>query len=170
MLFGGLLCRYVISGWVYIFIFTGLAGFIWFPLWLWLVADSPLSHRSISDEERDYVCKHIGIDSKNDQKKSVSFATLPWRNMLHSKPLIALLLSQFFNSFGLFFLYTNVGKLLTEIVRVSPQHTGYILAGGFLLMPIVCVATGKIELEKDFSNEFEFSKVLSLIILFEQNS
>ena len=144
MLFGGLLCRYVISGWVYTFILSGILGFIWVPLWLCLVADSPLSHPTISDEERSYLCEHTGIDSKSDKKKCISFATLPWQRILHSKPLIGLFLSQFFNLFGLFFFYTNVGKLLTEIHGVSPQHAGSILAGGFLLMPIVCVSTGKI--------------------------
>ena len=143
MFFGGLLCRYVTSGWVYIFVLTGFFGFIWLPLWLWLVADSPQSHPTISEQERSYLCEQTGIGSQTGKTKSVSFTSLPWRKILRSKPVIGLFLSQFFNLFGLFFFYTNVGKLLTEVHGISAQYTGYILAGGFVLMPIICLSAGK---------------------------
>ena len=143
MLIGGVFCRYVSSGWVYIFVLTSILGFIWLPLWLWLVADSPRSHRTISEKERDYICEHIGIGT-NDKKKSVSFASLPWKKVIRSKPIIALFITQFCNLFGLFFFYTNVGKLLTEIHRIPPQYAGYVLAGGFLFMQIVILSTGEI--------------------------
>ena len=45
--------------------------------------------------------------------------------------------------FGLLFFYSNVGKLLTEIHHVSPQYAGYVLAGGFILMPISSLSSGK---------------------------
>ncbi|CAF4541715.1 unnamed protein product [Rotaria sp. Silwood1] len=142
MLIGGLFCRYVSSGWIYIFLLTSVFGFIWFPLWMWFVADSPLSHRTISEQERNYICKHIGIGTDNNKKRSTSFASVPWKKILRSKPIIALVISQFCNLFGLFFFYTNVGKLLTEIHRVPAQKAGYVLAGGFIFMPIVSLSTG----------------------------
>ena len=171
MLFGGLLCRYMTSGWIYIFLLTSIFGFIWVPLWLWLVADSPQSHPTISEQERNYLCEQIGIGSKSDKKKSVSFSSLPWRKILRSKPIVTLFLTQCCNLLGLLFLYTNIGKLLTEIHGISTQHTGYVLAGGFLLMPIVCLSTGKIDNQmiekKDFASHW-ISQVLLLISLFDQ--
>ena len=146
MLLGGLLCRYVTSGWFYIFIMAGLLGFIWLPLWLWLAADSPLVHPTISEQERQYICDRIGISRDiDDQKKKrvVSFSSLPWKKIVHSKAIIGLVLSQLFNVFGLFFFYANVGKILTEIHRVPTQYAGYILAGGFILMPISSLSSGK---------------------------
>ncbi|CAF2343455.1 unnamed protein product [Rotaria sp. Silwood2] len=142
MLIGGLLCRYVSSGWVYIFLLTSMFGFIWLPLWMWLVADSPLSHRKISEQERNYICERIGISTDKKEKPSTSFASVPWKKVLRSKPIMALVISQFCNLFGLFFFYTNVGKLLTEIHRVPSQQAGYVLAGGFIFMPIVSLSTG----------------------------
>jgi hypothetical protein len=144
MLIGGLFCRYVSAGWVYIFVLTGIFGFIWLPLWLWLVADSPQIHRTISERERRYICEHIGIDTNKKTKKSTSFTSLPWKKIINSKPVIALFITQFCNLFGLFFFYTNIGKLLTEIHHVPTQYAGYLLAGGFLLMPIVSLSTGMI--------------------------
>lgn len=143
MLLGGMLCRYITSGWLYIFLFTGFIGFIWLPLWLWLAADSPIVHSHISEEEKNYICDHIGLNMKEKQKTSAP-PSVPWGKAFRSKPLIALLICQFLNVISLFFFYTNVGKILTELHHISPQYTGYILAGGFLLMPISSLSAGKI--------------------------
>ncbi|UJR28150.1 hypothetical protein I4U23_009404 [Adineta vaga] len=144
MLIGGLLCRYVSSGWVYIFLTTALFGFLWLPLWLWLVADTPQTHRTISEKERNYICKHIGLNSDDKKKKTVTLSALPWKRFVRSKPIIALFITECCNLFGLFFFYTNVGKILTEIHRIPPQYTGYVLAGGFILMPISSLSAGVI--------------------------
>jgi len=144
MLLGGLLCRYVISGWVYIFILTSIFGFMWLPLWLWLVADSPQTHRTISEKEKNYICNNLGLDSGDEKKANVTLFSLPWKKIIRSKSIVALLITHFCNLFGLFFLYTNVGKLLTEIHRIPAQYAGYALAGGFILMSIVSLSTGKI--------------------------
>ncbi|CAF0755767.1 unnamed protein product [Adineta steineri] len=144
MLTGGLLCRYVSSGWVYIFLLSALFGFIWLPLWLWLVADSPQTHRTISENERNYICEKLGLVASDKKKKTFSLSSLPWMKFIKSKPIIALLITECCNLFGLFFVYTNVGKILTEIHRVPPQYAGYILAGGFILMPISSLSAGVI--------------------------
>ena len=146
MLLGGLLCRYVTSGWVYIFMTTGLLGFVWLVLWLWLAADSPLVHPTISEQERQYICDRIGIsrDSNKEQKKKpITFSSLPWKKIVQSKPIIALFITECCNLFGLFFFYTNVGKVLTELHGVPTQYAGYILAGGFILMPISSLSAGE---------------------------
>jgi hypothetical protein len=143
MLLGGIFCRYLTSGWIYIFLLTGLFGFIWLPLWMWLVADSPLSHPRISETERKYICDLIGINENNTKKKAVALSSLPWKRIVRSKPIIGLFLTECCNLFGLFFFYTNIGKILTEIHRVPTQYTGYVLAGGFILMPISSLSAGQ---------------------------
>ena len=152
MLIGGVLCRYMNSGWVYIFLLTSIFGFIWLPLWLWLVADSPQIHRTISEKERNYICGKIGTDSEDKKKKIIPLASLPWKNIVRSKPIIGLFITECCNLFGLFFFYTNVGKILTEIHRVPTEYTGYVLAGGFILMPIFSLSAGKKK------NEFDIFK------------
>jgi ACS family sodium-dependent inorganic phosphate cotransporter len=156
MLFGGILCRYVTSGWVYIFLLTSLFGFIWLPLWLLLVTDSPYSHPRISEKEKNYITKELNLNIDN-KKKHIPLADLPWKNFLRSKPIIGLFITECCNLFGLFFFYTNVGKILTEIHHVPTQHAGYILAGGFILMPISCVGSGmRIKLDNFFYLKFRF--------------
>ncbi len=142
MLIGGILCRYVTAGWVYIFVLTSICGFIWLPLWLWFVSDSPHTHRTISDKEKDYISEYLGFGINDKTKKNISLSALPWKKFVRSKPIIGLFVTECCNLFGLFFFYTNVGKILTEIHRVPTQNAGYVLAGGFILMPVSCVASG----------------------------
>lgn len=144
MLIGGVLCRYVTSGWIYIFILTSIFGFIWLPLWLWFVADSPLIHPRIDEKEKNYICQALQIDEQHQKKKSAALGSLPWGRIVKSKPVIALFVTECFNLFGLFFFYTNVGKILTEIHRIPSQYAGYVLAGGFILMPICSLGAGNV--------------------------
>jgi len=139
MLLGGILCRYLYAGWMYIFTFSGLLGFVWLFLWILLAADSPTTHPSISNHERDYICNFTGSTGK---KRSMSLASMPWKNILQSKPLIALFISHIANLFGLFFFLTNLGKILTELLRVPTQFTGYILAFGFFLTLLSSLSSG----------------------------
>lgn len=139
MLLGGILCRYLNAGWMYIFTLSGLLGFVWLMLWILLTADSPTTHPSISNHERDYICNLTGNTGK---KRSMSLASMPWNNILRSKPLIALFISHIANLFGLFFFLTNLGKILTELMRVPTQFTGYILAFGFFLTLLSSLSSG----------------------------
>ncbi|UJR23142.1 hypothetical protein I4U23_026161 [Adineta vaga] len=139
MLLGGVLCRYISAGWMYLFVITGLLGFIWLALWIPLTSESPSNHPTISSHERDYICKLTGNTGK---KRTMSLASIPWKNIFTSKPLIALILTHIANLFGLFFFLTNLGKILTELLRVSTQYTGYILACGFFLTLITSLSSG----------------------------
>jgi predicted MFS family arabinose efflux permease len=140
MLVGGILCRYLYSGWMYLFFLSGMLGFIWLALWISLTANSPNNHRTISHHERDYICNLTGSTGK---KRSMSLASIPWKNICTSKPLIALFITHIANLFGLFFFLTNLGKILTELHRVPTQYTGYILAFGFFLTLITSLSSGK---------------------------
>ncbi len=142
VLIGGVLCRYVNSGWVYIFLISGILGFLWLPLWLWLVSDSPETHRNISIHEREYIQNIIGKNIQNKNRRPISLGLLPWKNIVQSKAIIGLFFTQLCNLFGLFFFLSNLGKILTEIQHIPSQYTGYILACGFMLMLLGAVSSG----------------------------
>ncbi|CAF2453705.1 unnamed protein product [Rotaria sp. Silwood2] len=139
MLLGGISCRYLNSGWMYLFFLTSILGFVWFALWVTLTANSPSEHKTISSHERDYICNLTGHTGK---KRAMSLASIPWKNIVTSKPLIALIITHMSNLFGLFFFLTNLGKILTELHRVPPQYTGYILSFGFFLTLLTSLTSG----------------------------
>jgi MFS family permease len=140
MLTGGVLCRYFYAGWMYLFFVSSILGFIWFILWTTLTADSPNHHKTISDHERDYICKLTGSTGK---KRAMSLASIPWKNIVTSKPLNALMVTHIANLFGLFFFLTNLGKILNQLLRLQAQHTGYILSFGFFLTLLSSLTSGK---------------------------
>lgn len=47
MLLGGILCRYLSSGWMYTFFLTGALGFVWLALWIPLTSNSPADRKSV---------------------------------------------------------------------------------------------------------------------------
>jgi ACS family sodium-dependent inorganic phosphate cotransporter-like MFS transporter 5 len=131
---GGVLCRYVHSGWIYIFFISGILGFIWLPFWMWQVSDSPENHRSISNTEREYIGNILGKHVQNQHRRPISLGSLPWKNILRSKPVIGLFFTQLCSMFGFIFFLSNFGKILTEIHRIPTQYTGDIFACGALFM------------------------------------
>ncbi|CAF3466602.1 unnamed protein product [Rotaria socialis] len=130
MLIGGLLCRYLDAGWMYLFIGSSLIGFIWLVLWILFTASSPQLHKTISNHERDYI---VGLTGSTGKKRTMSLASIPWKRIVKSKPVVALILTHIANLFGLFFFLTNLGKISTQLLQFSAQHTGYILCFGFFL-------------------------------------
>jgi ACS family sodium-dependent inorganic phosphate cotransporter len=53
MLFGGLIAAY--WSWEWIFYLSGISGLIWSLCWFYLIAESPATHSTISNEELTYI-------------------------------------------------------------------------------------------------------------------
>ncbi len=127
---------------MHIFLLSGILGFLWLPLWMWLVSDSPEDHPTISKIEREYIQNIIGKNVSNKNRRPVSLTALPWKTIVRSKPVIGLFVTELCNLFGLFFFLCNLGKILTEIHHVPSQYTGYVLACGFMFMFFGSIAAG----------------------------
>ena len=149
MLLGGIFCSKFQSGWMYLFFLTSILGFVWLILWIILTSNSPTDHPRISSHERDYICNLTGSTGK---KRPMKLSSIPWKNIVTSKPLIGLFISHVANLFGLFFFLTNLGKILTELHQVPPQYAGYILAFGFSLTLSSSLLSGKVNERKKQKN------------------
>ena len=108
-----------------------------------VVDDSPAEHRFISEKERRYICDNLGI-KKNAKKKSAALNSVPWKDIVRTPAIIALFITEFCNLFGLFFFYTNVGKIMTQVHGVRTNDAGYVLCIGFILMPIFSLSSGSL--------------------------
>ncbi len=122
---------------------SGILGFIWLPLWIWQVSDTPEKHRSISNTEREYIENIIGKNLQNKNRRPMSLWSLPWKKIVRSKPVIGIFFTELCILFGLFFFLSNLGKLMTEIHHIPTQYTGYILACGYMLMLVGNISSGK---------------------------
>jgi MFS family permease len=139
MLIGGICCRYLSSGWMYLFFLTSILGFVWLTLWILFTAASPDLHPTISAHERNYITSLTGNTGK---KRAMSLASIPWKKIVTSKPLNALIVTHIANLFGLFFFLTNLGKISNQLFKLQPQLTGYILSFGFFLTLLSSLLSG----------------------------
>ncbi|XP_008047910.2 sialin-like, partial [Carlito syrichta] len=53
----GIICYYM--NWTYVFYFFGILGIFWFILWIWLVSDTPETHKTISYCEKEYILSSL---------------------------------------------------------------------------------------------------------------
>ena len=74
------------GGWPSIFYVTGSLALLWTLVWFWLIYDSPSTHPTISQEERDYIIASL-------EEKSQKTPPTPWRGMLSSSPFWALMVA-----------------------------------------------------------------------------
>ncbi|MBI4581399.1 MAG: MFS transporter [Planctomycetes bacterium] len=98
-LVGWLIIRF---GWQAAFVVTGLTGFLWLALWLWLY-HPPGSHPRLTAEERDLILLGQEADTNNDAP-TVAQARGAWKEAL-SKPSIWALMAARFISDPVWFFY-----------------------------------------------------------------
>ncbi|KAL0275646.1 UNVERIFIED_CONTAM: hypothetical protein PYX00_003443 [Menopon gallinae] len=106
-------CGYLIVelGWESVFYVTGMIGVLWSVMWFVLIYDSPAEHPRISAEERAFIEDSIGTTSNKGKALAV-----PWKCMLSSFPVWAIIVTHGCSVFGYF-----------TVVNQLPTFTKYIL-------------------------------------------
>ena len=97
-------------------------------IWLCFVADAPDKHSSISKTELEYIQNSLG-----DSVSKVQDQPLPIWDILTSVPFMALLVLQFGNLFGLFFLITATPRFMMEVLGFKLANAGCISSIPYLL-------------------------------------
>ncbi|XP_034952204.1 uncharacterized protein [Chelonus insularis] len=117
MQIGGLLIA--TFGWESVFYFTGGLGTIWSIIWFLVVYDSPAEHPRISAEERRYIEEAIGFTAS----KKVVYA-VPWKSMLTSMPVWAIIITGACNAFGFFTIFTQLPTYMKFILNYKIEENG----------------------------------------------
>ncbi|KAM8779028.1 sialin isoform 3-T3 [Rhynchonycteris naso] len=115
----GIICFYM--NWTYVFYFFGVVGIIWFVLWIWLVSDTPETHKTISHQEREYILS--SLKNQLSSQKSV-----PWIPILKSLPLWAIVVAHFSYNWSFYTLLTLLPTYMKEILRFNVQENGILSA------------------------------------------
>nr|XP_057914003.1 sialin [Doryrhamphus excisus] len=116
----GEICFYL--DWTYVFYIFGAVGLLWFVLWSFLVFDSPNTHRWISERERLYIVSSLKNELSN------SHADIPWRAMLTSGPLLAIVVAHFAYNWTFYTLLTLLPTYMKDILGFSIQENGWLSA------------------------------------------
>uniref|UniRef100_A0A1B6M806 Putative inorganic phosphate cotransporter n=1 Tax=Graphocephala atropunctata TaxID=36148 RepID=A0A1B6M806_9HEMI len=116
-------------GWPSIFYSTGLCGVLWAVVWLFVGANSPDSHPSISDNEREYINSAlVNTSAENNKLKT------PWRSVLSSVPLWALLVTHLGQNWGYWMLLTQLPNYFSHVLDFNIQNNGLMTALPYLIM------------------------------------
>ncbi|XP_059557157.1 sialin isoform X4 [Myotis daubentonii] len=115
----GIICVYM--DWTYVFYFFGIVGIIWFVLWIWLVSNTPETHKTVSHQEKEYILS--SLKNQLSSQKSV-----PWIPMLKSLPLWAIVVAHFSYNWTFYTLLTLLPTYMKEILRFNVQENGILSA------------------------------------------
>ncbi|XP_059587184.1 sialin isoform X3 [Alligator mississippiensis] len=131
----GLICYYM--NWVYVFYIFGALGILWFFFWIWLVSDTPQTHRRISHTEREYI-----LSSLKDQLSTQK--SVPWEPMLKSIPLWAIVVAHFSYNWTFYTLLTLLPTYMKEILRFDVQENGLLSALPYFGCWVCIILSGQI--------------------------
>ncbi|XP_041535494.1 sialin isoform X2 [Microtus oregoni] len=115
----GIICYYM--NWTYVFYLFGVIGIVWFILWMWLVSDTPETHKTISHYEKEYI-----VSSLKNQLSSQK--AVPWASILKSLPLWAIVVAHFSYNWTFYTLLTLLPTYMKEILRFNVQENGILSA------------------------------------------
>uniref|UniRef100_A0A1B6KV19 Putative inorganic phosphate cotransporter n=1 Tax=Graphocephala atropunctata TaxID=36148 RepID=A0A1B6KV19_9HEMI len=121
-------------GWPSIFYSTGLCGVLWAVVWLFVGADSPDSHPSISDSEREYINESLVYTSAENHKLKT-----PWKSIVTSVPLWALLITQLGQNWGYWMFLTQLPNYFSHVLNFNIQNNGLMTALPYLVMGMLTI-------------------------------
>ncbi|ALC49104.1 MFS10, partial [Drosophila busckii] len=129
-----------LGGWPAAFYIFGLLGILWFIAWMYLVYDKPSEHPRITRKERAYIerCLHV---EEEEQELPSQPESIPWRGILTSVPLWAILLTQCGQSWAFYTQLTELPTYMSNMLHFDIQSNALLNAVPYLtawFMGIAC--------------------------------
>lgn len=118
----GILIQYSSIGWPVVFDFFGSCAILWFFAWVVLCYSYPDLHPFITDKERKYIRESTCQHTQRYRHPT------PWRQMMTSGPLWALLIGNIGFSWGFFTMISDLPKYMSEVLKFSIQANGFLSA------------------------------------------
>ncbi|TKR77328.1 hypothetical protein L596_018323 [Steinernema carpocapsae] len=115
-------------------------GILWAIWWLRISAPTPDTHKHISNEERRYIIKQVGPVSSGE----MTLTTVPWRKILTSLPVWAIVFASFCRSWSFFMLLGNQLTYMQDVLKLQTHHSGLVSAIPQFLLAVTIIASGQI--------------------------
>ncbi|XP_012787603.1 sialin isoform X1 [Sorex araneus] len=131
----GIICYYM--NWTYVFYFFGVVGIIWFIFWICLTSETPETHKTISQYEKEYI-----LSSLRNQLSSQK--SIPWIPMLKSLPLWAIVVAHFSSNWTFYTLLTLLPTYMNEILRFNIQENGVLSAVPYFGCWVCMILSGQL--------------------------
>ncbi|KAK6101483.1 Major Facilitator Superfamily protein [Brugia pahangi] len=125
--------------WCAPFYFFGAAGILWFPIWFAVSASTPEKSKSISDDEKRFIMEQVGQVTSSP----ATLTTIPWKEILLSAPVWAIVINNFCRSWTFFLLLGNQLTYMKDVLHLEIQSGGLISSLPHALMSVVVLASGQ---------------------------
>ncbi|XP_063531911.1 vesicular glutamate transporter 1 isoform X2 [Cydia strobilella] len=125
------------TGWPGIFYVFGIMGLVWTTVWWLVVKESPEKDPRISPAELKYI-----QDSRGTQAIEGSKIRHPWRAMLTSGPVWAIVMAHFSENWGFYTLLTFLPTFMQDVFKFETSATGWLSAVPYLAMAIILQVAG----------------------------
>ncbi|XP_076175055.1 putative inorganic phosphate cotransporter isoform X2 [Ptiloglossa arizonensis] len=131
----GIILHYSEIGWQAVFYVFGSIGVVWFLIWLVTCYNNPDTHPYISEREKNFLRERMHTHT---HKKPPS---APWRHILTSVPVWALITAQIGHDWGFFTLVNDLPKYMSSVLKYSIKSNGLLSALPYLTMWVCSVIT-----------------------------
>lgn len=125
-------------GWESVFYVFGAIGVAWLILWMIIVRKCPENDRFIKEEEKRYIVSKLG-NNHHSQTKHIS---PPWKAMLTSAPVWAIVASHCAENWGFYTLLTQLPTFLSNVFDFHLEKTGFLSAVPYLTMGLLLFVSG----------------------------
>ncbi|KAK5975981.1 hypothetical protein GCK32_008810, partial [Trichostrongylus colubriformis] len=127
-------------GWSAPFYLYGFAGVIWAVFWFSLTFEKPAFHPTITQEEKKYIEDAIGHVSATHP----TFSSIPWKAIVTSKPVWAIIVANFARSWTFYLLLQNQLTYMKEALNINISDSGFLAALPHAVMGIVVLFGGQL--------------------------
>ncbi|XP_073974183.1 sialin-like isoform X2 [Rhodnius prolixus] len=123
--------------WPIVFYLFGALGVIWYLAWCFTCYSDPASHPYVSQKEKDYLQETLGC-----LKRKENLPPIPWKAMVVSMPLWALIIGQVGHDWALFTISTDGPKYMKSVMKFNSMQNGILISLPFLVMWFTALGTG----------------------------
>ncbi|XP_012544235.1 sialin isoform X1 [Bombyx mandarina] len=123
------------TGWPGIFYVFGILGLIWTTVWWIVVKESPEKDPRISAAELKYIQETRGTTLTDGAKH-------PWKAMLTSGPVWAIVVAHFSENWGFYTLLTFLPTFMKDVYKFETSATGWLSAIPYLAMAATLQGAG----------------------------
>ncbi|XP_031777621.1 vesicular glutamate transporter 1 isoform X1 [Nasonia vitripennis] len=126
-------------GWASLFYVFGSVGLIWYLIWCIFIRDRPEDDPRISEAELKYIRDSLG--SESEQSQHISH---PWRQMLLSPVVWAIIIAHFSENWGFYTMITQLPTFMNDGLDFTLETAGFLSALPYLLLSLVMLVSGQL--------------------------
>ncbi|KAK6624061.1 hypothetical protein RUM44_010919 [Polyplax serrata] len=135
ILVSGFLLQSYKGQWEIVFYVFGGIGVAWFLIWTILCYGDPESHPFISEIEENYLKQNLVQSNKKRPSP-------PWKAVVTSVPVWALILAQIGHDWGFYTMVTDLPKYMKNVLNFEISENGVVSSIPYVVMWIVSMTSG----------------------------